>query len=123
MRFKNVFKNKTYVKGGVTEHFTECDKCDMLSECIRDNGLINIRTSDDEFDHYVLGVGCFCSKDPVSKLINAYKSYRCVYKEIREYLDAPDITVGYRVDGLTKRYQEAHDELMEALDEFLENLS
>lgn len=110
------------VVGKHEENFTECDKCDMLSECIKDNGLINIRTSDDNFDHYVLGVGCFCSKDQVSKLINAYKSYRCVYKEVREYLGAPDITVGYRVDELTKRYQEAHDELMESLDELLENL-
>ena len=47
----------------------------------------------------------------------AYKSYRCVYKEVREYLDAPDATVSYREDGLTKRYQEAHENLLKALDE------
>ena len=35
------------VVGKHEENFTECDKCDMLSECIKDNGLINIRTSDD----------------------------------------------------------------------------
>lgn len=70
------------VVGKHEENFTECDKCDMLSECIKDNGLINIRTSDDNFNHYVLGVGGFCSRDPVGKVINAYRKFKVIYNTL-----------------------------------------
>lgn len=99
------------------EHFTECDKCDMLSECIRDNGLINIRTSHDDFDHYVLGVGGFCSRDPIGKVINAYRKFKPIYDTcLNDKVDC----IFAKCDINAREVREPMFTLMKSLDELFE---
>lgn len=51
------FRCKPYV-----EKFTKCDKCELLDRCKEDGIVINTQTSEGQYEHYVIGLGCGCKK-------------------------------------------------------------
>ena len=42
------------------EHYTKCDECDNLSECLREGNLIESTTILDTTRHFINGLGCSC---------------------------------------------------------------
>lgn len=57
-------KGCPYFKGFVAHEYvekdTKCDKCKNLSKCIERGNCINITTTYDSKNHYILGCGVVC---------------------------------------------------------------
>ena len=43
-----------------TERDTRCDKCELLSKCLEDDGLLDITKMSDSRKHYICGMGFEC---------------------------------------------------------------
>lgn len=45
------------------EKFTKCDKCEYLNDCIKNSKVVDTSTCEDNYNHYVCGLGCNCKKE------------------------------------------------------------
>lgn len=122
MKIRNLFCRKRYAKGGVIpkegseriEHCTTCDLCENLGDCIDESVVINVRTMMDIQDHYVLGIGSECIKDPVVKLRNTYRKCKDAMNKCE---DDKDIATVADWERKANEFQNAFNELMSVLDE------